>query len=294
MNKKIGVGIFLVLIGCFLIIFFDSKFAILFSPPTSSSINSIFIFSLIILFAGVMFLVDGSLEEKISQEEKRGIIIVTGYTGSKRDYSDFLKRIRKYYPTQVISLKAKGKATGKAMLDQLIKSDKIARKNLGTDKVVYVGHSLGFHVLAEAERQHKIQALANIAIATYPSAGDCYNPNEDISKKTFLQRIINLLPNYSLLSFPIKKSSSKSIRTKFILGENDPVLYRGDSKEGVRRRFMNYFSQFPDSEVVVIPGDHGFNDPNDLSISRKPPIQPFNVSYPERLIDEIRDYVRKV
>ena len=239
MNKKIGVGIFLILVGLSLMIFSNSKSAILFSPPISSNINLVFIFNLIILFAGIMFFVNGSLEEKVSKEEKTGLIVVTGYKGAKRDYADFLSRLREYYPAQIISLKKRGKTTGKKMINQFIKSDEIARKNLGTEKIIYLGHSLGFTILIEAARKHKRRADAYIALATYPSAGSCYNPNEDLSKNTLRQKVVDSLPDYSTLSFPLKKSEIG--KTKFILAKDDPVTYRASPKEGVKKRFINYF-----------------------------------------------------
>jgi len=105
---------------------------------------------------------------------------------------------------------------------------------------------------------------------------------------------LNLFPNYSTLSFPIKKSSPESVRTKFIFAESDPIIYRASPKEGVMKRFVNYFSGVPNSEVVVIPGDHGFNNSNNPSGPNRKRVQQFNINNTDRLINEIRDYIEKV
>lgn len=287
MNKKIGAGVFLILIGLSLMIFFSSKYSVLLSPVSQQEITSGFnlnlVLTLILFVVGIILFVNGNLEEKVSKEESTGLIVVAGYKEPKRDYADFLARLRKLYPTQIIALKGRGKSTGEKMIAQFIKSDEIARRNLGTDKIIYVGHSMGFPLMVEAAKRHNRRVDGYIGMATYPSAGDCLNSNENPDERNILQRIADYIPNISTLSFPTRKSKIK--KAKFIVAEGDHVCYKW-RPESTMKRFVKYFSGVPDSEVVVIPGNHSFND---AGIER-----PFNVSHPDVLIDEIRKYVEKI
>lgn len=281
MNEKRVVGIFLICLSVLWIIL--SSFKITgFVVLENLNVNVTFVLSLVFFILGMVLFVAG-LERKVEEkpEERPAIIFVSGLLGKRKDYLDFVNTLNEHYRTEMIALKAGGISGGEAMVKQFIKDDEDARKRLGTDRIIYIGHSLGFKILAEAERRTKRPAIAHIALATYPSVGDCINADKDPSRKTLLQKAMSYFPNYSIFSFP----QSELPKTKYIVPRQDDNCFFVRPRNKVRRRFVNTFNR-ERAETVVIRGNHCYNKGRKLA--------PFNADHPENLTKEIFDYIEKV
>jgi len=222
----------------------------------------------------------------IMPESKSDISLIfeTGLNGHHQDYIDYFgKLLGNDFNVYINEMRNRGLWMVDQSPDDLAQVDEIIRDITETDKVFYVGHSMGMDIAVETRIRHKNEIKGLYGICAYPSIGFTRSRTSENRKGSWEEKIIDSLPLISFLSYPLKNSMIND-PVRFAIAENDEVLNIHGMRNNARR-FVEFYSQYPKSTSKIFKGkNHCFNNTKYM-------FSPFNRDEPEKLVDDIIKFV---
>ena len=246
------------------------------------------------------------------------LLVEAGFFGHHEAYIDFFgKKLGNEFNIYLSQIRDRGVRSVKHSLDDLFQIDLQLRDLVETDRVVYIGHSMGANIVMASIEKHNTQVKGIYAICAYPSYGDTRTRNENPDKKSLQQRGLDMLsvlaidhltkiPTKKLpvglinkiyrleidefaaipvapLKYQIKKANIDEVVRFAICGNDELVNTRYPE---IAERFKTMFTgRFKNSTVEVFPDrNHCFN------FAYKDMAQ-FNKDDPEPLVYDVTKFV---
>ena len=214
------------------------------------------------------------------------LLFVAGRKACCDAYVDYFgKWLGNEFNIYITELRRKGFTKGKKVLRDLLQIDQSLRDRVETNKVVYIGHSMGMPLAVAAKNKYDLEVIGYYGICTYPSFGDSRTFDADIAQESPLQIAVYTFTDFAPIAFPLTKQDIEE-PIRFAIGGNDHALKTYDPR--VAQRFIKHFSRFPNSSSEVFAEkNHCFNHvPKDLN--------PFNKDEPDTLVKDVVEFVYKI
>ncbi len=170
----------------------------------------------------------------------------------------------------IAELRNRGNAKQEAMQRDIFQIDTWLRQRI-SDRIMYVGHSLGALMQAQSASQYNTDVMGLYGICTYPAFSAIYSDTllEDLSSLAVKTRI-----------GPFAEMDRLVLPARFAIGDNDQILrtYRKD----IMQKFIQEFEKMG-AQVRVFNGrNHSFN--------RDETIAPFNKDEPSILVNNVIEF----
>lgn len=236
------------------------------------------------------------------------VIIEGGISGDQRDYQKyFAKPLAEEYNVYTTELKNRGIAFSSTFPDDFANKERIVRKIVSPKSEVYIGHSVGFNVVASAINKHNLRPDGVYGVSPFPSVGETRTESSDPSNKSLLQKVCDNLDELVPVG-PLGRHFERikgDIPVRVAIPENDefvnsevsfnpinikngilPLSYK--KRLPVLSRYVEYFRKNGITDIQIFPGrNHCFN-------YEQFDFRPFNKDNSKSLITDVRNFIRKV
>jgi len=236
------------------------------------------------------------------------VMVVAGMQGKQKDYQEvFAVPLAKDYNVYTTQLRDRGNTFSDKFPDDFRDKEREVRRAVAPNKVVYIGHSAGFSEIISAVRKHGLRPDGVYGISPFPSVGDMRTESPDLTKKSSAQKTCEIVDEIMPIG-PFGAHLGKipsEIPVRLAIPENDemihsqvkfnpfdfngtflPLTYK--KRPEVKERFVNYFKRQGMDDIKIFSGrNHNFN-------YRKFDWSLFNRDNPKELVDDAREFIRKV
>lgn len=222
----------------------------------------------------------------ITSDTKSDILLLfsTGFSGKHLDYFEYFgKLLGEEFNIYITEHRGRGMSKGSTLKRDFSQIDEQIRDRVETDKVIYIGHSMGTAIANTCAEEFKKNVVSLYGICAYPLFSDSrIKPDGSNSLTQLITKHVEKSEFGPLI--PLINGHNLITPTKIAIGGNDHILRTYNL--GVKQKFIDKFEQYG-AEVEVFDGrNHCFNNkPFDFV--------PFNKVKPEVLVDNIKSFVYK-